>query len=51
VDFELGRHAARIFAQAELQIEWKEYTGAEKEHWFKIPDDMDDTRSFLARIE
>ncbi|KAF2827213.1 alpha/beta-hydrolase [Ophiobolus disseminans] len=52
VDVELGRHAARILAQAGLPVEWKEYSGAEEErHWFKIPDEMDDIRRFLARIE
>jgi lysophospholipase-2 len=51
VDFELGRQAARILAQAGLQLEWKEYSGAEEEgHWFKIPDEMDDIHGFLGRI-
>lgn len=48
VDVELGKHVARILAQAGFSIEWNEYSGVEQEgHWFKIPDDIDDIHSFL----
>jgi len=51
VDVELGRHAARILAQAGLSVEWKEYSGAKEEgNWFKIPDEMEDIHKFLARM-
>ncbi|OAL54469.1 alpha/beta-hydrolase [Pyrenochaeta sp. DS3sAY3a] len=50
-DVELGRQAARIFIQAGLPVEWKEFSDAEEEgHWFKIPDEMDDIHSFLGRV-
>lgn len=52
VDIELGRQVARILVKAGLQVEWREYSGAEEEgHWFKVPEEMDDVLEFLGRIE
>ncbi|KAF2274442.1 alpha/beta-hydrolase [Westerdykella ornata] len=51
VDVTLGRQAAHVLSQAGLQVEWKEYSGAELEgHWFKVPEEIDDIHRFLARV-
>ncbi|KAL8393733.1 hypothetical protein RB595_003467 [Gaeumannomyces hyphopodioides] len=51
VDVELGRQAADVLAQVGWVVELKEYAGAEGEgHWFKVPEEMDDILSFLAKV-
>lgn len=48
VDIDLGREARYTLARLGLNVEWKEYTGAELEgHWFKVPEEVDDITNFL----
>lgn len=50
VDVELGRQVVGVLRQGGWDVEWREYSGAEEEgHWFKVPDEMDDIYSFLAK--
>lgn len=51
VDVQLGRETARVLSAAGCTVSWKEYTGAEQEgHWYKVPDQIDDTVAFLSKI-
>jgi predicted esterase len=51
IDIELGRQTKSLLSKIGLQVDWKEYSGAEDEgHWFKVPDEMDDIYHFLKRV-
>lgn len=48
VDVALGRQAHQILTQMGMQVEWREYLGAEGEgHWIKEPEGFDDIVLFL----
>jgi predicted esterase len=50
VDVELGRQARDVLSRIGLNVEWKEYSGAEQEgHWLKVPEEVDDIVEFLER--
>ncbi|KAH7305779.1 Alpha/Beta hydrolase protein [Stachybotrys elegans] len=51
VDVELGRQARDALTSIGLEVEWKEYEGAEQEgHWFKEPEEIDDIFQFIQRV-
>ena len=51
VGVELGREAVDVLGSIGLNVEWKEYEGAEQEgHWLKFPEEVDDIREFLAKV-
>lgn len=45
VKCELGEKAARTLSSLGMQISWKSYSGLD--HWYKIPDEIDDILEFL----
>lgn len=52
VDVELGRQARKVLEQLGMEVEGKEYVGADLDgHWVKVPEEMDDIASFLRAIE
>ena len=52
VDVELGRQARKVLEGLGMEVEWKEYKGAELEgHWVKVPEEMDDIVRFLKVVE
>lgn len=52
VDVELGRQAKNVLEQLGMEVEGKEYEGADLEgHWVKVPEEMDDIARFLRAVE
>ncbi|OBT51733.1 hypothetical protein VE04_08467 [Pseudogymnoascus sp. 24MN13] len=52
VDIELGRQARKVLEQLGMEVEGKEYQGAELDgHWVKVPEEMDDIERFLRAVE
>jgi predicted esterase len=52
VDVELGRQARTVLEGLGMEVEWKEYKGAELEgHWIKVPEEMDDIVRFLKAVK
>ncbi|OBT72650.1 hypothetical protein VF21_08345 [Pseudogymnoascus sp. 05NY08] len=52
VDIELGRQARKVLEQLGMEVEGKEYQGAELDgHWVKVPEEMDDIARFLRAVE
>ncbi|KFY40280.1 hypothetical protein V495_05504 [Pseudogymnoascus sp. VKM F-4514 (FW-929)] len=52
VDVELGRQARKVLKGLGMEVEWKEYKGAELEgHWIKVPEEMDDIVRFLKAVK
>lgn len=52
VDIELGRQAKKVLEQLGMEVEGKEYEGADLEgHWVKVPEEMDDIARFLRAVE
>ncbi|KFZ12275.1 hypothetical protein V501_04309 [Pseudogymnoascus sp. VKM F-4519 (FW-2642)] len=52
VNIELGRQARKVLGQLGMEVEGKEYQGAELDgHWFKVPEEMDDIERFLRAVE
>ncbi|OBT63717.1 hypothetical protein VE03_06191 [Pseudogymnoascus sp. 23342-1-I1] len=52
VGVDLGRQARKVLEQLGMEVEWKEYEGAELDgHWVKVPEEMDDISRFLRAVE
>lgn len=52
VGVDLGRQARKVLEQLGMEVEWKEYEGAELDgHWIKVPEEMDDIARFLRAVE
>lgn len=50
VDVELGRQAADVFSTGGWKVDWREYSeNHDEEHWFKIPEEVDDICEFLEK--
>ncbi|KAH7176373.1 Alpha/Beta hydrolase protein [Dactylonectria macrodidyma] len=51
VDVELGRQVRQVLSRAGMDVEWKEYSGADQEgHWLKAPEEVDDIAHFLQNM-
>lgn len=52
IGVKLGRQARMVLEQLGIEVEWKEYEGAELNwHWVKVPEEMDDIARFLRAVE
>lgn len=48
IDISLGRQASDILSSIGVRVDWKEYSGAERDgHWVKEPEEFDDVVTFL----
>lgn len=50
ISVSFGRLASGILSGIDVKVEWKEYSGAEREgHWVKEPEEFDDIVAFLKK--
>jgi len=50
IDISLGRQASDILSSIGVRVDWKEYSGAERDgHWVKEPEEFDDIVTFLKK--